>query len=339
MKINISTNKEYKEFLINIKAKIYSAQIKAALSVNKELILLYWELGKMIVEKQENSNWGDKVIPKLSNDLRMEFPDFKGLARTNMFNIRKFYLFYRDSNPIVQQLVGQLPWGHNVVITEKVKDIRESQFYIQKTIENNWSRNVLIHQIESDLYKRAGKIQNNFSITLPEKQSDLAVQTMKDSYIFDFLTIESKVKERNLEQGLIDNITKFLLELGKGFAFVGKQYHFEVDGQDFYIDLLFYHTRLKCYIAIDLKAGKFIPEYAGKMNFYLSALDSDIKQENDNPSIGLILCKSKSQLIIEYSLRSSNTPIGIAEYKLRSELPKKMQRDLPSQEELQKMLG
>ncbi len=211
-------------------------------------------------------------------------------------------------------------------------------FISKKTIENNWSRNILVHQIELDLYKRSGKVQNNFKITLPKQQSDLAIQTLKDPYIFDFLTIEKDVKELKFEKNLVDNITKFLLELGKGFAFISKQYHFEIDDNDFYIDLLFYHTKLKCYIAIDLKTGKFIPEYAGKMNFYLAVLDDQVRDENDNPSIGLILCKSKNQLIVEYSLRSSNSPIGIAGYEMQSQLPEKLKNELPSTKELQEIL-
>ncbi len=333
MKSNIIPD-DYLITLNKIKEKIKAAQIKSAIYVNTELISLYWNIGKIISEKQKNSNWGDSVILELSKDLSREFPNMRGFSRTNLFNIRKFYLFYfSQNNEKVQQLVGQLPWGHNILIINKIKNHSEAQFYITETLKNNWSRNVLLNQIDNNLYHRSNKVINNFNNTLPKIQSELAIQTIKDPSIFDFLDITSKSKERQLENQLIENITKFLLELGTGFAYVGRQYHLEVENEDFYIDLLFYHLKLRCFVAIELKTGKFKPEYVGKLNFYLSALDR-IKDSQDNPAIGLILCKEKNKIIVEYTLENISKPIGVSQYKFSKEIIK----NLPTKEELRKLI-
>jgi len=328
-------NQNYFNLLRDIKDKIRSAQIKAAVSVNKELLNLYWEIGRSIVQEQNKSKWGDSVIKLLADDLKREFPDLKGFSRTNLFNIRKWYLFYSILDEKVQQLVGQLPWGHNIVIISKIKEQKEAVFYVRETIENNWSRNVLIHQIESQLYKRKGKITTNFELTLPKPQSDLAKETLKDPYIFDFLAINQKAQEREIENELVKHITKFLIELGSGFAYVGNQYLVEVSGKSYYIDLLFYHLKLKCYVVIELKTGDFKPEYAGKINFYLSVIDNHVKDLKDKPSIGIILCKTKNKVIAEYALRDLAKPIGVSEYKLVKSIPENLAPSLPTVEQIE----
>ncbi|MBI4980275.1 DUF1016 domain-containing protein [Candidatus Woesearchaeota archaeon] len=332
-------NKEYLCLLNDIKARVKSAQIKAAVSVNKELIGLYWDVGKMISEKQAKSKWGDSVVEMPASDLKRELPDLKGFSRANLFNIRQWYLFYSKMDEKVQQLVRQLPWGHNVILVNKIKDPAEVSFYLTEAIKNNWSRNILIHQIESELYSRKRKISHNFEATLPAPQSDLARQTLKDPYIFDFLSLGDEAQEREIENELTKHITKFLLELGAGFSFVGSQYSLEVSGQDYYIDLLFYHLKLRCFIVIELKTGEFKPEYAGKLNFYLSAVDNILKQKGDNLSIGIILCKSKDKIIAEYALKDISKPIGVSEYKIVRAIPKRLKTSLPTINELEKELS
>ncbi len=270
---------DYKAWLIEIKLKVRSGQIKAAIAVNSVLIQFYWDLGKSITEKQTQTQWGDGLLMQLSHDLKIEFPEMKGLSYRSLKYARQFYQFYKDS--IGQQVVAQIPWGHNILIISKLKDLQEAQFYLQQTIENNWSRDVLGLQIKSNLYHRKGKAVTNFKQALPEPFSDLAQQTLNDPYIFDFLNLTLKAKEKDIENQLVRHITKFLLELGKGFAFIGQQYHLEVAGEDYYLDLLFYNVPLKCYVVIELKNTKFIPEYAGKLNFYLSAVDDLLKKEDD----------------------------------------------------------
>jgi predicted nuclease of restriction endonuclease-like (RecB) superfamily len=282
---------EYAEFLREIKERIRNAQVRAALNVNRELVLLYWQLGREILTRQQKDGWGAKVIERLSRDLRAAFPEMKGLSRTNLLYMQAFARAYPDE-AIVQQLVGQIPWGHNVRILDALDDPIRREWYIRQTIQNGWSRNVLVHQIESRLFERQGKAVTNFTQTLPAPQSELAQQVLKDPYNFDFLSLDKEAHERDLERGLVEQIRAFLLELGVGFAFVGSQYHLEVGGQDFYIDLLFYHLQLRCFVVIDLKATPFQPEYAGKMNFYLSAVDDLLRHPTDQPSIGVILCKS-----------------------------------------------
>ncbi len=335
----LAKNKEYLQLLHKIKVRVRSAQIKAAISVNKELIGLYWDVGKMIAERQAKGRWGDSVVDMLAGDLRREFPDMKGFSRANIFNIRQWYLYYLTMDEKVQQLVRQLPWGHNMVIVNKIKDPTEAVFYLTETARNNWSRNVLIHQIESGLYLRKGKVLHNFEATLPAPQSDLARQTLKDPYIFDFLSLSEEAQEREIEKELTKHITKFLLELGAGFSFVGSQYPLEISGKDYYIDLLFYHLKLRCFVIIELKAGEFKPEYAGKLNFYLSAIDKTLKREGDKSSIGIILCKSKDKVIAEYALKDMSKPMGVSEYKIVRAIPEKLKTSLPTIDELEKELS
>lgn len=333
---------EYNSWLKEIKQRILKSQIKASIAVNIELLRLYWDLGKNISNKVNKSNWGAHIMEKLSTDLKKLFPDMKGFSRTNLFSIRRWYDFYSQINEDfekVQQLVGQIPWGHNVLIITRIKEIEEAKFYINKTLENNWSRAILELQIENQLYKRQGRAITNFNNTLPEPQSNLAKETLKDPYKFDFLTLKEKVDEKDIEEQLVKNITSFLLELGTGFAFVGRQFHLQIGNNDYYIDLLFYHLKLKCYIVIELKAKSFKAEYAGKINFYLSAVNDLIKTETDNPTIGLIICKSKNKIEAEYALKGINRPIGVAEYELSKAIPEDLKSTLPSIEEIEEELN
>ncbi|MDP8212238.1 MAG: PDDEXK nuclease domain-containing protein [Candidatus Zapsychrus exili] len=327
----------YSQFLLNIKKQVRLAQVKAALAVNKELIFLYWNLGKRICEKQKEEGWGAKIIDRLAKDLRQEFPEMKGFSIRNLKYMRAFAVAYKDL-AFVQQLAAQIPWFHNCTILDKVKGPLERRFYMQKIISNGWSRSVLVHQIESNLYKRQGKALTNFSKTLPKLQSDLAQQIVKDPYALDFLGILEKVSERELENALLVKLKDFLIELGVGFSFVGSQYHLEVGKQDYYLDLLFYHTHLHCYVVIDLKISDFIPEHAGKMNFYLSAVDDLIALKEDKPSIGIILCKTKNKVVVEYALRDVKRPLGVASYKLKP-LSKLLKKQLPSSKDFKKELS
>jgi predicted nuclease of restriction endonuclease-like (RecB) superfamily len=373
----ITQNQDYKNWLTDLKANIKSTQIKAALAVNSSLIQLYWEMGRQIVEKQEHAKWGSGFIEQLSKDLKAEFPDMGGFSVANIKYCRQFYLFYfsqiteseqavrqiqSDESPIVQQVVSQLqitdnqnikksqqlvgflpdslfqiPWGHNILIFSKIKDVQEAIFYVQQTIENNWSRAVLEYQIEINLYQRQGKAITNFKNTLPEPDSDLANALLKDTYNFEFLTLSSKVKELDLEQKLIENITKFLLELGKGFAYMGRQFELNVGGEIFRTDLLFYHTKLKCYVVIELKVTKFKPEYIGKLSFYLTAVDRLIKDDHDKPTIGILLCKTKNDVVVDFALHDTQKPVGVSEYTYK-ELPEGIKNALPSIEQLTQQL-
>lgn len=294
----------------------------------------------MITARQKESGWGDAVIDQIANDLTIELRGLRGFSRTNLYNIKQWYSFYSAHSEFVQQAVGQIPWSHNVLIIQKIKEHDKALWYASKTIENGWSRNVLGIQIENQLYERQAQKPkiDNFATHLPSPQSELVSEVLKDPYIFDFISAGADAKEREIETALVDKITHFMLELGKGFAFVGRQYHLEVGGEDFYLDLLFYHLRLRCYVAIELKAGQFKPEYAGKLNFYLTALDELVKMPQDNPSIGLILCKDRNNVIAEYSLRDIGKPIGISRYQLSEKLPDDLQANLPSAEEVEKML-
>ncbi|KJH70260.1 PDDEXK nuclease domain-containing protein [Aliterella atlantica] len=327
----------YDDFLRDLKERIRSAQVRAVLAVNRELVLLYWQIGRDILTRQQQQGWGAKVIERLSADLRSSFPEMKGFSPRNLKYMRAFAEAYEES--FVQQVVAQIPWGHNVRILDLIKDPTERSWYAQQTIQYGWSRNVLVHQIESGLYRRQGKATTNFDRTLPKPQSELAQQLLKDPYNFSFLSLGKEVLERDLERSLIDHIRDFLLELGVGFAFVGSQYHLEVGGQDFYIDLLFYHLRLRCYVVVDLKMSDFQPEFSGKMNFYLSAADDLLRHPDDQPSIGIILCKSKNQAIAEYALRDLNKPIGVSAYQLQNALPEQLKSSLPTIEELEDVLG
>lgn len=319
----------YATLLEDVKRRIRAAQIRAAVSVNTELVLLYWSIGSDILARQHEEGWGARVIDRLSSDLRSAFPDTGGFSARNLKYMRSFAAAYPDE-AIVQAVLAQIPWYHNIALLDKLKSTGERLWYAQKTIEHGWSRNALVHQIESGLYQRQGSAISNFHTSLPAPQSDLAQQLLKDPYTFDFLTLGDAVQERDLEQGLIDHIQTFLLELGMGFAFVGRQYHLEVGGEDFYLDLLFYHLQLRCYIVIELKVEKFKPEFAGKMNFYLAVVDDLLRHGDDQPSIGLIICKEKNNVVVEYSLRDVGNPVGVARYLLTEQLPSDLGRKLPS---------
>jgi predicted nuclease of restriction endonuclease-like (RecB) superfamily len=324
----------YDEFLRELKERIHSAQVRAALAVNRELVLLYWQIGREILSQQQQQGWGAKVINQLAKDLKKAFPEMKGFSRTNLLYMRAFAQAYPDEQ-FVQQVAGQIPWFHNCVLLDKVKDTAEQQWYIQKTIEHGWSRSILVHQIELRLYHRQGKATTNFDRTLPKPQSELAEQVLKDPYNFDFLSLGDNAWERELEKALLIHIRDFLLELGVGFAFIGNQYHLEVGGRDFWIDLLFYHYRLHCFVVIELKVVEFEPEFSGKMSFYVSAVDDLLRQSGDNPTIGIILCKTKNQTLVEYALRDVNKPIGVSNYQLQDALPENLQGSLPTIEQLE----
>jgi len=343
----------YPELLDDLKSRIRAVQVKAALSVNRELITLYWHIGRSIVERQHTEGRGKAVVERLSEDLQREFPRISGFSALNIWRMRAFYLAWtEDAEKLSQavpemttqklsQLVTEIPWGHNIALIQKLKDPAQRLWYAQQTVENGWSRAMLTHWIESDLHARQGKAVTNFKTALPAPQSDLAEEVIRDPYNFDFLTLRADAAERDLERGLLDHIRKFLLELGAGFAFVGQQVHLEVDDEDFYLDLLFYHLRLRCYVVIDLKARPFKPEHAGKMNFYLSAVDDLLRHPDDKPSIGIILCKTRSRVIAEYALRDLAKPVGVARYKTRlvEALPDNLKGELPTVEQIQKELS
>jgi predicted nuclease of restriction endonuclease-like (RecB) superfamily len=320
-----------------LKLRIRMARLQAALSVNQELILLYWSIGREILERQAREGWGSRVIDRLSADLRRDFPDMTGLSARNLKYMRALAEAHPD-HAFVQQVVARLPWGHVVRLMENVKDVTRREWYARQAIEHGWSRNVLVHQIESNLYERQGKALTNFSRTLPAVQSELAQQLIKDPYSFDFLTLGPDLVERDLERGLLEHLRSLILELGKGFAFVGSQYRLDVGDQDFYLDLLFYHLRLRCFVVIELKIEEFKPEFAGKMNFYLSAVDEQLRHPNDGPSIGIILCKSRNELIVEYALRDTAKPMGVSQYRLSTALPDQFQSELPTLEEFAREL-
>lgn len=327
---------EYLSIIENIKHEINAAQYRAAVHVNADMLLLYYDIGCVI---NEHKTWGSKFIDNLAADIRLAFPKSKGYSVRNLKYMAKFAETYAERE-FVQHVVAQIPWGHNIVILDKVNNLEERKWYIKKSAQNGWSRNVLVHQIESNLYQRqvlAAKV-SNFENRLPSSQSELAVQTMKDPYVFDFIAFNEDMLERDIEQALVRDVTRLLLELGTGFAFLGNQYHLNVGGDDFYIDLLFYNINLRCYVVIELKTGDFKPEYAGKLNFYLSAVDGILKKEQDNPSIGLLLCKSKNNIVAEYSLKDISKPIGVSEYKITSSLPDNLEKQLPSIEDIQKRI-
>ena len=323
--------REYFRFLNDLKNKIKQSQYQAYRTVNKELISLYWDIGKSIVEKQEKLGWGQKIIQQLAEDLQEEFPRNSGFSYANLDRMRKFHLTYKD-NPKLAQLVREIPWGQNITILEKLKDNYQREYYLRMTIRSSWSRNILIHQIESKSFERflTDKKSHNFDKTLPVKMLKKVKSTMKDSYLLDFLEISEDIKEKELERKILENIKSFLLELGIGFTFIGNQYKIVLGENEYFIDLLFYHRHLRCLIAIDLKIGKFIPEYAGKMNFYLNLLDDKVKLQDENLSIGLILCKEKDNIVVEYALRNIKKPVGIAKYYLTRKLPAKLLKQLPS---------
>ena len=367
----ISIKTQYNELLVQLKLQIRSVHAKAALAVNTSLIQLYWNTGKMIAENQALFEGRSSYVDQLAKDLQAEFPDIKGFSKRNIFYCRKFYLFYTESSvqqvaalktehsetePVqqpaalkadlsVQQAVRLnwdmlgVPWGHHMLVLDKSKSLEEAQFYLRQTIEHNWSRAILTLQIEQNLFARQGKAITNFKSTLPEQQALMATQILKDPYNFGFLTLEAKMQELDIEKQLTDHITKFLLELGKGFAFIGRQYPLEIGDKDYRLDLLFYHIRLRCFVVIDLKAVEFTPEFAGKMNFYLSAVDDLLKTEADQPSIGIILCKNKNKVEVEYALRGMSKPIGVSEFTVTQALPAELKSTLPTVEEFENELN
>jgi len=373
MEASLKLNPEYKSWLTDIKSRIRQCQIKATLSVNSQMIMLYWDMGRQIVEKQERAKWGSRLIEQLSKDLIDEFPGMTGFSRTNLFRMKRFYQFYSTveqykkyvpphpqqmDDAFIPQVVGQMqvdknqsydysehffskvisiPWGHNVCIIEQVKDVDQALFYIHQTIENNWSRAVLVYQIETNLYDNRGKAITNFNITLPAPQSDLATELMRDPYNFDFLCLSKKVKETELEKALVQHISQFLPALGIGFAYMGRQFLLKVGSKDYRIDLLFYHTRLKCYVIIELKIREFEPEFVGKLNFYITAVNELVKDEYDKQTIGMLLCRNKDNYEVGFSLKDINNPIGVSTFHY-TELADDIKAVLPSAEELQSEL-
>ncbi|MDO9107062.1 MAG: PDDEXK nuclease domain-containing protein [Methylovulum sp.] len=334
----INLHADYRLALDEIKQRIQATQIRAVLAVNRELLVLYWHIGQTIVSLQQAQGWGGAVVEQMAADLQTEHPGIQGFSRSSLFAMRQFYLFFSPRFEIVPQPVGQLPWGHIRTILGKIKDVDIALFYTSACIENGWSRPILELQIEQGLHLRQGLAPSNFQLVLPAPQSELAQQTLKDPYVFDFLTLSQKAVERDVENQLVTNITRFLLELGKGFAFLGRQYPLEVNSRSYFLDLLFYHTRLKCYVVIELKTGEFKPEYVGKMNFYLSAVDDLLSAEGDQPSIGLILCKDKDRLDVEYALRDVNKPIGVSSF-ITKEIPLEVQAQLPTVAEIEQQLA
>ncbi|MBD5458154.1 MAG: DUF1016 domain-containing protein [Lachnospiraceae bacterium] len=339
---------EYKTWISNVKERIKQSQIKASVKVNYELLSLYWDLGKDIVAKQKDAKWGDSFLTVMSRDLKKSFPEMAGFSTQNLKHIRYWYKFYSQGEKglqlvtqfdIVERMVKSIPWGHNQRIAYKCKDINEALFYVQKTMDNNWSRSVLEHQIEGGLYERQGKAITNFQVKLPEPQSDLAVQTLKNPYNFDFLTLREEFDEKELEDALVNQITQFLLELGTGFSYLGRQVHIKVGESDFYIDLLFYHVRLHCYVVVELKTEKFKPEFAGKLNFYVTAVNKNMKTEQDNQSIGILICKDKDDVVAEYALDDMSQPIGIAQYEFTKVLRDEFKSSLPTIEEIESELS
>ena len=370
MSKEVSAEFTYKQFLVAIRQQVQSAQAKAALAVNSSLIQLYWNMGKMIADNQALFEGRNNFVEQLAKDLRTEFPDMKGFSRSNLFYVRKFYQFYAAAS--VQQVVGLkednhetgrvqhlaalgiessiqqpvglnlniggVPWGHHVVLLDKAKSMEEALFYLQQTIEHNWSRAILTLQLEQNLFARQAKAISNFNATLPEQQAVMAAQILKDPYNFGFLTLEPQVQELDIERQLTAHITRFLLELGKGFAFIGRQYPLQLGNKDYRLDLLFYHIRLRCFVVIDLKVVEFQPEFAGKMNFYLSVIDDQLKTTNDHPSIGIILCKNKDKLEVEYALQGMSKPIGVSEFTVTQSLPAELKSTLPTIEEFENEL-
>ena len=329
---------KYADLLSDVKSLIHGARLQAALAVNRELVILYWHIGQDILTRQQVEGWGAKVIDRLARDLRYTFPDMTGLWSRNIKYMRAFADAWPDPS-IVQQLVAQLPWGHNLRLLERLKSTEERTWYARQVIEHGWSRDVLVHQIDTDLFTRQGSALTNFTHTLPPVQSELAQQIIKDPYSFEFLPMGAELRERDLEKGLIAHLQSLILELGKGFAFVGTQYPLNVGGQDYYLDLLFYHLRLRCFVIAELKIDDFKPEYAGKMNFYLSAVDEQLRHADDQPSIGIIRCKGRNEMIVEYALRDTAKPMGVSQYQVSPALPAQLADELPTLQELSDLVG
>ena len=369
--MTLATNRDFKSWVSQLKQDIRSAQIKAAIKVNTELLRLYWRMGADICEKQKYASWGDGWLKELSRELMTEFPDMKGFSHRNLQYIRQWYLFYNQENTIVQQVVAQLedvnvqqpvakldddmrqqhvaqisedvffsvPWGHHLYIISQCKDVSRAVFYLKKTVENGWSRAVLLNYLDTNLYERQGKAVNNFNRLLANPQSELAAQTLKDPYNFDFLTLDGEYRERELEHALTHNVTRFLLELGTGFAFVGSQVPLQVGEDTVYPDLLFYHLELRCYVVVELKVTKFKGEHLGQLGVYVSAVNHIKKKPTDNPTIGLLICKTKNNVMAQYALESTNQPIGISEYQLSKLMPEHIQSQLPTIEDIEATLS
>lgn len=327
----------YADWLAELKGRIHRAQQRATLAVNRELITLYWQIGRDILERQAQQGWGAKVIDRLSHDLRTAFPEMQGFSPRNLKYMRAFAEAWPDAE-FVQAVLAQLPWYHHLALLEKLTSPEDRRWYAAKAIEHNWSRNVLVMHIESRLLERSGAAITNFDARLPKPQSDLARESLKDPYRFDFLGIGQEASERDIETALVEHVTDFLLELGAGFAFVGRQVLLNVGGDEFFIDLLFYHLKLRCYVVIELKAGAFKPEHLGQLGFYLTAVDRQLRHEHDNPTIGLLLCKSKNKVVAEYALSDKTQPMGIAEFKLPESMPIEWQNSLPSIEQIEREL-
>lgn len=330
----------YQDFIQEIKDQIQHERFKTVMSANKAMVLMYWNIGKAILERQKNEGWGAKVIDRMSHDLKESFPGISGFSPRNLKYMRKFAENWQDIE-IVQRTVAQIPWRSNITLLDKIKDPKIRLWYAERTIENGFGKDMLIFQIESKLYQREGKAVSNFKKALPPIDSDMAAQSFKDPYIFDFVGNSKRIRERELEQSLMDHIQKFLLELGQGFAFVGRQVHLELGDSDFYLDLLFYHVKLKCYVVIELKTGKFDPGYVSKLNMYLNVVNDTLCQPEDNKTIGLLLVKSKNKLVVEYSLSGFRNPIGVSnwENEITKSLPEKIKHNLPTIEEIEKELN
>lgn len=328
---------DYRNLLVEVKQRIRSAQYEALKAVNKELIALYWDIGKMIVTRQQGASWGKSVVEQLAKDLQAEFPGISGFSVRNIWNMRSFYVAY-SQNEKLQPMVAEIGWTHNLVILEKCKDDLEREFYIRMARKFGWTKNVLIHQIENKTYEKTLLNQTNFDQVVPEEIRNQAKLAVKDEYTFDFLELGDEHSERELEQAILARVEPFLQEMGGMFAFIGSQYRLEIDEEEYFIDLVLYHRSLKCLIAVELKIGKFLPEYVGKMQFYLAALDDKVKLPDENPSIGIILCKSKKKTIVEYALKESNKPIGVATYQVVSTVPQELKHQLPAPEQVAKLL-
>ena len=327
----------YNNFLKDIRQRIRAAQYEALKSVNKEMIMLYWDIGSKIVDNQKKHGWGKAIVETLAKDLQIEFPGVAGYSADNLWRMRKFYLNYANK-PKLAPLVQEIAWAHNIIIMEKCKNDLSREFYLRMAKKFGWTKNVLIHQIENQSYEKILINQSNFNKTLPKKIKKQASLAVKDEYTFDFLDLSDEHSEVELERAMLSKVNRFLIEMGGVFAFMGNQFRMEIDGEEYFIDLLLYHRRLKCLVAIELKIGKFLPEYVGKMQFYLAALDAKVKEKSEQPSIGIILCKEKKRTIVEYALKESKKPIAVASYRITSTLPKELRNELPSPIQIQQLL-
>lgn len=327
----------YADWLADLKTRVHQAQQRAAQKVNSELVLLYWQLGREIHQRMEEQGYGGKVVDRLAHDLRTAFPDMKGFSARNLRYMRTFARIWQDQQ-MLQEVLARLPWYHHITLIDKLDNSEQRLWYAQKALEGGWSRNVLAMQIDTGAHKRLGAATTNFSEVLPKPDSDLAVQSLKDPYKLDFLGLSDEAQEREIERGLIEHVEEFLLELGAGFAFVGRRVHMEVGGDDFFIDLLFYHVKLHCYVVVEVKKGKFKPEHLGQLRFYLAAVDGEMADERDSPTIGLLLCQSKNEVVAEYALRDESQPLGVAEYQLTESLPEDLKTNLPTIEQIEREL-